>query len=226
MCSEQGPRVIEIDRKGHFVHDIPLPARFNDARNNRSLESLAISPSGRYLFTTTEAALKRDGAGATRRAGTRVRIVRLDRTNGALTEHTYVTDPMPNDDGDWGVADLAALGDGQLLVLERGWSPGHGNTVRVYETSLDDDRASCVDVDRLSSGSPALTKTLRIDLSKLAATGFPPSKQPQASPVLDNFEGIAIGPKLKSGSPSLVMVSDDNGRRDQVARILVLAFPA
>ena len=223
VCSEKGPRIIELDRAGRFVRDIALPPHFVTARKNKRLESLTVSPSGRYLFTTTEAALERDGEVASARAGTRVRIVRMNRSSGEVSEHTYETDPVPYDDGDWGVSDLAALDDSALLVLERGWSKGHGNTVRVYRTALDP-RASCTGVEALDHTSPALAKTLRVDLSTLVVGGLPKPKQPQATPLLDNFEGLALGPPLLDGRRSLLMVSDDNGHSDQFARVLVLAL--
>jgi Esterase-like activity of phytase len=108
-------------------------------------------------------------------------------------------------------------------VLERGWSKGYGNTVRIYRTALDA-RASCGDVDRLSSSSPALAKTLQIDLSTLTASGLPEPKQTQPAPLLDNYEGLSLGPRLHDGRPTLLLVSDDNGHADQFARVLVLAL--
>ena len=41
-------------------NEIHVPARFRDARSNKSLESLTMSPDGRFLYTTSEAALERD----------------------------------------------------------------------------------------------------------------------------------------------------------------------
>ncbi|MBX3264720.1 MAG: esterase-like activity of phytase family protein [Labilithrix sp.] len=225
VCSEKGPRIIELDRAGRFRRDLALPARLRGARRNKSLESLSLSPSGRFLFTTTETTLKSDGAKATPRAGARVRIVRLDLddADGAPSEHAYATDPVPHDTGDWGVSDLAALDDARLLVLERGWSRGHGNTVRVYETALDP-RASCAETEALSPESRALGKTLVVDLAKLCAAGLPEPKQPQPTPLLDNFEGLALGPTLPDGRATLLLVSDDNGRADQFARVVVLTL--
>ena len=110
-------------------------------------------------------------------------------------------------------------------VVERGYSTGYGNTVRVYQTKLDD-RANCTGARSLSRTSPALGKTCVVDLSSLAVTNLPEPKQPQPTPLLDNFEGIALGPRLPDGRPTLLMVSDDNGRADQVARLLVLTLPS
>ncbi len=225
VSSEDGPRIIEVDRKGIYRRDIPVPPRFRAARSNKSLESLTASPSGRYLFTTTEVALERDGMPATLDAGTRVRIVRMERQNlKEVSEHVYLTDPLPYEGGDWGVADLAAVSDDTLLVLERGWSKGYGNTARVYQTSLDDMRAACMDMPEIRTSTPVLDKKLRVDIGKLASKDVPLPKQPQANPLLDNYEGLAIGPRLKDGRASLILVSDDNAHANQVARILVLAL--
>lgn len=223
VSNEEGPHIVHVDRRGRFVREIVVPARFGDIRHNLSFESLSLDPSGRYLFTTTEAALKRDGGEPTQKAGSRVRFLRLDLRSGALSEHAYETDPLLYPVGDWGISELAALGESRLLVLERGWSEGHGNTVRIYETALDE-HASCTSVERLSAGTPVMAKTLRIDLAQLGTADFPPAKQPQASPLLDNYEGMSLGPPLPDGRPSLLLVSDDNGHANQLARILVLAL--
>lgn len=223
VCSEDGPRIVEVDREGMLRTEIHVPARFRDARANKSLESLTMSPSGKYLYTTSEAALERDGAMATQAAGTRVRILRLERHQGEVSEHAYVTDPALKDGGDHGVADLCALSDDDLLVLERGWMKGAGNTARIYRVTLDD-RASTLGLPQLSAAVPTLKKTLVADLATLHVEGLPKSKQPQPNPILDNYEGLTIGPVLRDGRPTVIVVSDDNGRSDQVARILVLAF--
>jgi hypothetical protein len=223
VCSEDGPRIVEVDREGMLRAEIHVPARFRDARANKSLESLTLSPSGRYLYTTSEAALERDGAMATQAAGTRVRVLRLERNQGEVSEHVYTTDPALRDGGDHGVSDLCALSDDELLVLERGWMKGAGNTARIYRVTLQD-RASCLGVAALAAAGPTLEKTLVADLASLTASGIPASKQPQRNPILDNYEGLTLGPVLKDGRPTIIVVSDDNGRSDQVARILVLAF--
>jgi hypothetical protein len=223
VCSEEGPRIVEIDREGALRTEIHVPARFRDARSNKSLESLTMSPNGRFLYTTSEAALERDGAMATQAAGTRVRILRLERHKGEVSEHVYTTDPALRDGGDHGVADLCALSDDELLVLERGWMKGAGNTARIYRVRLQE-RASCLGVAALPPSATTLEKTLVVDFAALTASGLPASKQPQANPILDNYEGLTIGPTTKDGRPTVIVVSDDNGRSDQVARILVLAF--
>lgn len=232
IASEAGPRIFEVDRAGHHRRDLAIPERFRESRENKSLESLALSPSGQYLFTTSEVALTQDGPLATTTRGTRVRIARLDRGTGGRdthfntesSEHIYETDTLPAEGGDWGVADLAALSDTDLLVLERGWKGGFGNTVRVYQTSIaHQTSASCMNRSDLAALTP-LVKTLRVDVSSLDPAGCPMPKQPQPNALLDNFEGLTLGPTLPDGRKSLILISDDNAHDHQIARILVLAL--
>lgn len=225
VASEEGPRVIEISRTGTFVREITLPERFHNARHNKSLESLTLTPSGRYLFTTTEVALPLDGDVATLEAGTRVRIIRIDRHTGEHEEYAYATDPAPHATGDWGVSDLAAFEENELLVLERGWTHSVGNTARIHRVAIEA-RTSCGSLDSLSAATPALTKRPFVDLGQLTSRGLPEPKQPQSNPILDNYEGLAIGPRLDDKRPTVIVVSDDNGHANQVARILVLAVNA
>ncbi|MDB4942298.1 MAG: hypothetical protein JWP97_1832 [Labilithrix sp.] len=223
VASEKGPRVLEIDRAGRLRRDIALPAHFAKARDNKSLESLTRSPSGRYLFTTSESALSCDGEISSDRSGSMLRILRIARDTGQYEEHAYSTDAVPHASGDFGVADLAAISDDELLVLERGWSRGSGNTARVYRVALADMRASCLGTAALAEGAPSVAKRLVVDLVQLPARGLPAPKQQQPSPLLDNYEGLTLGPVLPDGRPSVILVSDDNNRADQTARILVLA---
>lgn len=222
-ASEKGPRVIELDRKGKLLRDVPLPEHFADARTNRSLESLTISPDGVHLFTTSEGALNRDGPMATTTSGTRVRILRMTRAGADPEEHAYLTDRLTTNGGNYGVADLAALSNDELLVLERGWAPGFGNSVRIYRVNLADPTATCTASPALASESPVLEKTLLVDLATLRTAGVPATKEVQSSPLLENYEGLTVGPTLPDGRASLVLISDDNNRADQIARILVLA---
>lgn len=225
VASEKGPRVLEVDRRGNLRRDIPLPAHFANSRENKSLESLAMSPDGRYLFTTTEEALTSDGDLATLASGTRVRILRMSRNGADFTEHAYATDPLPYAPGDYGVADMAALSSEDLLVLERGWAVGSGNTARIYRISLAEPATSCLDARELTADTPVAKKRLVVDLAALAVHGLalPKTKQRQSSPLLDNYEGLSLGPRLPDGRQSLLLVSDDNARTDQFSRIVVLA---
>lgn len=221
IASEAGPRILEVDRDGRLRAELRVPAHLADARSNMSLESLALSPSGRFLVTSTEEALERDGPVASASSGTRVRIMKMDRTGAEISEHAYETEPAAPG-GELGVSEITALSDDELFVLERGWAKGIGNSARIFRVDLAEEKASCLGEPKLAQGRHTLNKTLLVDIGKLNVGGLPKPKQPQASPLLDNYEGMTLGPKLPDGRPTLILVSDDNARSDQIARLLVL----
>lgn len=223
VCSEIGPHIYELDRAGKRRRELPLPAHYATARQNKSLESLSMSPSGRYLFTTSEAALGCDGLLATVTTGTRIRVARIELATMDVVEHVYATDAVASQDTEYGVSELVALSDEDLLVLERGFVNGTGNSGRIYRTKLAG-AATCTTAAHIDDGSTALAKELFVDLGKLPVPGEPPPvRQPQPAPLLDNYECMAIGPALPDGRATLLLASDDNGRPKQVARVLVLA---
>jgi hypothetical protein len=212
VADEAGPHIYEVDRAGRVRRELPIPPCLLGARRNKSLESLAITPDGRFLFAANEEATKEDGDLATSHRGTRVRLVRVDRASGETSATIYVTDHVIRRRGDWGVADVAALSETEVLVLERGWSKGYGNSARIYHA--------------LRERDGAMTKSLVVDLAALDVSGLslPRPREPQPTPLLDNFEGLAVGPRLPNGQSSLISVSDDNTRDTQVARVVVLEW--
>lgn len=225
VTDEASPAVERFDAEGRYLGRAALPehfARLEQSEGNGGLESLSLSPSGRYLFTANEAALDPDGPLATKSAGTRIRILRRDRVTGADEERAYLTEPLGGGEGgDMGVSEVLAVGDDELLVLERGFQRGFGNTVRLFRV----DFATGEDVlgtAALSASSPRVKKSLLVDLATLPGVGLP-NDQPQPNPILANYEALALGPALPDGRRLLFVTADDNERPTQVARILVLA---
>jgi 3-phytase/alkaline phosphatase D len=224
ISNEFGPRVFELDARGQVVSELPLPAHFSGIRTNLALESLSLTPDGRYLFTANEAALEGDGPVASPAQGTLVRIARYDRVTRTLVEYAYRTDPVfaPGEGGDRGLVEIVALSDGELLTMERSFVPNVGNNVRIYRVGL----AGAADVsrmDNLAPNTPVVQKTLLADLAELPDPGFPEPLQAQPARILDNFEGMTLGPLLPDGRQILFLISDDNSRDTQTPRILVLA---
>jgi hypothetical protein len=225
VANEKGNRLLEVDGGGSLRREIPLPAHFSTARVNKSLEALSLTPDGKHLFTTSEGTLECDGPMPTNTTGGLLRILRMGFPQGDTEEHAYLTDPLPHQQGgDYGVADLVAIAHDEVLVLERGWTPGVGNTARIYHVNLDDEASSCSATPALSASMPVLAKKLLVDLKTLHAHDLPAAEEAQPSPLLDNFEGMALGPRLPDGRSSLILVSDDNSRAEQRARVIVLAL--
>ena len=214
VAVESTARVERFSLNGEYRGLLSEPAHYRAARNNKGIEALAADPSGRFLFFANEAALIPDGPLPTRSHGTTVRIVRRKlAAPSADDERLYQTDPLAaagGDDGELGVSDLAALSDRVLLVLERGYQRGYGNSVRIFR------------VDFTAPGTAPLPKTLVVDVATLPAAGVA-YDSPQPNPLLENYEALSVGPQLPDGRVLLLLTSDDNARSDQRARILVVA---
>jgi hypothetical protein len=221
---ETEPLLERFDAAGKHIGIVPLPPRFAmQASGNKGMESLALSPNGRYLFTANENALTIDGSPSDKTRGTVVRILRREISTSQDLELAYRTEPLGGGGatGDMGVSDLAALDDDRLLVLERGFQPGYGNTVRIFRVDLRTG-TRVESVPALSDATPVLTKKLLVDIATLPP-GSATHPGPEPNPILDNYEALALGPTLADGRRLLFVTSDDNASLTQLPRVLVLA---
>lgn len=234
------PTIVQFGPWGEFIRRLPIPERYvpeergpltRGARGNAGFESLALSRHGDHLFAATETALVQDGDSANFDAGARARIVRYERHDhafGPRAEFAYEIDRLEAPAFKPGIfinglVELLALDTDTLLALERGYiedsaRPGSGvNRIRIYRVSLDDaSDISQVDSMRGRTDIVAVKKTLLLDLGTVAGLSA------DLSPALDNFEGMAFGPRLPDGRRTLLIVSDDNFNTSQ--RTWFLAF--
>ena len=142
------PFIREIALAGSFINELPVPDLFlptaqntSGIRNNLAFESLAITPDQRFLYTATEDALNQDGPNADINQPSLSRILKYDLMTGELVaSFVYEVEPVPNapipEDGfrTNGLVELLAVdNNGTLLALERGFSAGVGNTVKLFE---------------------------------------------------------------------------------------------
>jgi 3-phytase/alkaline phosphatase D len=190
---------------------LPNADQASGIRNNLAFEALTLSPNGQRLFVGTENALYQDGPAATLYTGSPSRIVEYDTATGQqVAEYTYRSEPVqdapsPADAfGTNGLVELLALDDqGTLLALERSFSTGAGNDIRLFLARPDPAGAD-------ASGRVPLRKELVLDFDELGIT-------------LDNIEGMTFGPELPDGRRTLVFVSDDNFAESQVTQLLAFA---
>jgi hypothetical protein len=236
------PSVNIYGRHGDFVRRLPVPAKFvpeqtgpatHGARDNAGFEGLTLSPDGARLFTAAETALIQDGDAATFAAGAGTRILEYVARHGTFEparEFVYNLEPVPTPPyaaGFFinGLVELLAVNRTTLLALERGYvenktNPAQSrNRIRLYRVSL----IGATDVSPLESlkGHPEIvpvTKTLLADLSEIEGLSR------ELAPTLDNFEGLAFGPRLPDGRASLLLVSDDNFSNAQRTWFLLFAI--
>ncbi|MEH2168576.1 MAG: esterase-like activity of phytase family protein [Nostoc sp.] len=210
---------------GKEIVTLPIPNKFlpnktnqKGIRNNLAFESLTITPDNKNLFTATENALIQDGVAAKPNIGSPCRILQYNLLNNQPEkEFLYQTEPVTpflNLIGKFasGLPDLLALDNqGHFLSLERSFT-GLGFAISLFQVSLEgaDDIHnidSLLAVD--SKNIKPVKKKLLLDLRKLDV-------------LLDNIEGLTLGPKLQDGQQSLILISDNNF--NSLQRTQILAF--
>lgn len=231
---EVDPFIREFSLAGVPIRDIAVPGAFHPVvgshgvRNNLGLESAAVTPDGQSLFSGGENALVQDGPAATLANGSRSRLLRYDTRTGRLQrQYAYDDEPVaapPTPAGGFtvnGLVELLPFGRRHLLSMERSFSVGTGNSVKLYDVRLA--RATDVgdvdDLDMVHGVRPA-RKTLAFDVNSLGLT-------------LDNLEGMTRGPQLRQAGPgrhgehgrrALVLVSDNNFTSGQPSQFLLFAI--
>ena len=238
---ERGPAIwakAAFDASSPEWASLPLPESFRRCRFNRALESLALSPDGRILWTANEGPLPEDGPEPTAERGAKIRIYALpvsgllpdqNDSRSAPASSTQApsaspTEPafrfyelnaaaggkMPHLPAPFnGLAELCALPDGRLLALER--------TYGLRTRSPDDPRASLIAISIYLVDPP----------SSAARTAAAERPTVLAKTLLwrgltgrANYEGMTLGPELADGSRALILVSDGD-----VTRKGSFAFP-
>lgn len=220
------PWIRRFGLDGSLLGELPMPERFltvseqgpdgrprvvRGVRTNLGHEGMTVTPDGRALCTANEEALAQDGPIATLTAGTNVRVTRWELSGADArpsSEYVYAAEkifaqPQPADQfADNGVTSLLwvrhLLPEYDMLVLERSFATGVGNDVSIFGVALGD----ATDVAGLDAlPSPFTGRVVRkTRLANMAELGI----------AADNLEGLALGPRLPNGRPSLIVMSDDN----------------
>ena len=211
ICDEQGPRIFEYSfREKSVGKGISLPEDLKKCIQNRSLEALEISPDGLTLLTCNEKAIPDDTIPGMVNAEP-VRMTRFMRKSASepwkLSAQRYYlperpTRSAPGNKARNGVASVCIDSQGRIFVLERESDKTDGLRfrMRVFEVVLP------VEAGSGSSGlMPALEKRLVYE----ADTGA------------SMYEGMCLGPVLKDGSQTLVLVSDGDKKASESIMTLV-----
>ena len=220
--SETEPAIRHFSKDGRELSSLPIPDRFRiapagEATRNLSFEGLGLSPEGKDLYAGMEGPLAADGATPDGAAFLRLLHYEHKGDEFALAgQYGYQADPK------LGITEVQVVGDGQLLVLERGFEAGVGNTVRIYQAFL----AGADDVSDVASlsapGVKLVHKRLLVDLGD-CPPGDATNPGDQPNPLLDNVEGMALAGKDRDGKRTLLLISDDNFGDAQVTRVYELA---
>jgi hypothetical protein len=222
------PFVREFTLAGRQIRDIPLPpyvtpdGATTGVRQNLGLESAAVTPDGRHLLTGFENALVQDGPASTLTTTSASRLLDVELSTGDLQgEYVYRDDPVaeaPVPAGQFtvnGLVELLPFNRRFGLSMERSFSVGAGNTIKLYRYALAgaDDVSGVADLDEAAPVREA-SKALVLDLDEVAGS---------EGLTLDNIEGMTLGPRLPDGSRALLLVSDNNFTPGQVSQFLLFS---
>ena len=196
VSTETGNGIFGFDLKKRSVITVAVPPIFSQARNNKSLESLTYDSTVKNFWTANEEALACDGSVSASGQGTTVRLQRFDSRFWAAGQFAYVTEASSFRafGGGTGVSDLALLPNGELLVLERVVGT-FGLSAKIFRAEL----RGASDIAKIPALEGADYKPAGKTLLFSRAT------------LTNNFEGIALGPKLAGGWRSLILIADSGG---------------
>lgn len=227
------PFVQEFDvNSGQIRQSLPIPERYlpdaADKSERRGVQetgtfaSLTLNPTGTVpasrepirLFTATESALLQDLDPPSENKGAKCRFLHYLIGYGPpnlISEYFYQLDPAPDDAISNSLVELLAVDQGgHFLSLERSRSV-LGNKAQIFQMTS----GGATDTSRITSLKGALKaiqplkKKLLLNLNELDIP-------------LDNLQGMAFGPRLRDGTQSLILVSDDNFSDEQVTQFLLL----
>jgi hypothetical protein len=216
------PFLREMKLDGTFVREIPMLPMFNmqkgelGPRDNATFEGMTLSNDQKTVWVAMEAALFEDGSDpSVTSGGGSIRFTQYDLASAKpLRQIAYVADaiphrPMPpNGAADNGVPEVLMLDSHRMLVLERSFSAGIGNSLRLYLIDTRDG-SDTIGLPALTAGNHrAVKKKLLVNFDSLNLLK------------LDNTEGMTFGPRLANGNRSLIFVSDDNFSARQITQFL------
>lgn len=210
------PAIFIVSQDGKFRDHFEIPENHLAAssagpRNNGSFEGLSFSYDRKGIWAAMELPLSSDGP-TPKLYPTKspVRVTYFDhRTKQPTKQFTYMLGRVRK--FPWlyfainGLTDILEYAPDRFLVLERAFSAGNGrngNRIRIYDVDAST-ATNTLDRDGLKFNfhNPA-TKELVYD--------FKWAKKYLEEGIIDNVEGIALGPVLPNGNPSIILVADNN----------------
>ncbi len=216
------PFLREMRIDGSFIREIPTSPMFamkpgdTGSRDNTTFEGMTIARDGKSVWVAMEGPIYEDGATpSVASGGAPLRITQYEIASGkALRQIAYQSDAIPHRPmpptayADNGVPEVLMFDEHRMLVLERSFSVGVGNSLRIY---LIDTRDGS-DTKNIAALNPdnhrVVKKTLIINFDSLNLQR------------LDNTEAMTFGPRLANGNRTLIVVSDDNFNRRQITQFL------
>jgi hypothetical protein len=215
------PALIEIAPEGNQIKRFTLPDNFkantvdnsSGPRHNGVLEGLSLDFENKGYWVSFELPLIEDGPEPTTTdTQSPVRITFINRTSGsAERQFAYELDPVTREPtlgttfAINGLVEIIEYDTNKFLALERSFSSGYidgGNTVKIYKVDATN-ATNTLSIETLTTATyTAVTKTLLFNFESI--------RNQLTNNTVDNLEGFSFGSKLKDGSRTIVVISDNN----------------
>lgn len=212
----EDPGIFRINKKGQITEKFEIPEYFratNDQkpRSNGVFEGLSESYDQQGYWVATELPLIKDASKPKIfPSRSHVRFTKFDKNTGqAMRQFTYQLDGIAKLPINYfavnGVTEIIEYKENKFLVLERAYSAGygsHGNTVKIFEV---DASLATNTLEMAILKNEKYTKA-----GKKLLFNFKSVKEKLTDEIVDNIEGMTLGPVLENGEQSLILVSDNN----------------
>ncbi|QXP67262.1 esterase-like activity of phytase family protein [Polaribacter sp. AHE13PA] len=211
----KSPTVFKTGLNGNFIEAYELPKNLSDIKNikhNAVFEGSSKSIDGKGFWVAMEGPLKTDGEDPTfTKASSPIRITYFDKTSKKATKQfayqlEHITKPSKGNINLNGLTSILEYKENHFFIIERTYQSGYGsygNIVRIFDAVIDKKTTNVLNID-------ALKESGFIPLEKRLLLNFEEVKGQLTEGIIDNIEGITLGPKLANGNQSLLLVADDN----------------
>lgn len=204
VSGEADGQIIEYKLDGQLTgRRLNIPDIFHTAYSNCSFEALTYNANTHTFWTTSENTLKADGEmpSIKKKMPNRLRLQSFGDDLMPMQQYWYQTDSSlakGEEGGSFlGVSGLAALDNGELIVLEREIRKTPHNIGSFVHVKLYIINPSLQQPGTLLKKKPLTAFRTKLNLTKRSVA---------------NYEGICAGPKLADGRQVLLLVADSQNQ--------------
>lgn len=214
ICRETDSAILEYSLNGKLTgRELNVPKLYKRGMGNYGFESLAYDDYSQLFWTINESTMNSDGEQATslNDIANKLRLLSFDSNLQPKTQYAYLMDsPVSHSKSSifaMGVSELAAAGNGHLIVLEREFyvpkmKIGAYVVCKLYEIIPNEDYAMKVG-ESINDNTKFIPKHL--------ICSFITKLKPFRSS-LANYEGMCLGPTLVDGSRTIILISDSQNQ--------------
>ncbi len=224
------PSIFIVDSLGKFEKEIDAPSYFykskGSPRHNGIFEGSCRSFEKTGFWVINELPLKGDGEVPIYfSTNSDVRITYFDHASAMATrQYVYQLGPVGKTvKGEMNMNGATAILEYKkdvFFVIERSYQSGygsHGNTVKIFKATVEEESTNTLAV-------PSLKGAQYLPLKKELLFDFDTVKNKLTENIIDNIEGVTLGPTLSNGNKSLILVSDNNFQKfgKQLNQVILL----